>query len=112
MRNEKSGICKIIHIFFFPPFVLLLILFPTGTPLGEKVKSALETIETALDQYSAEEVCVGFNGGKDCTALLHLYTAALRRSEKRENHSICPVIILNHSWDLVQVLTNLVRVPI
>ncbi|XP_016893387.2 FAD synthase isoform X2 [Cynoglossus semilaevis] len=50
-----------------------------GTPLGEKVKSALETIETALDQYSAEEVCVGFNGGKDCTALLHLYTAALRR---------------------------------
>lgn len=50
-----------------------------GTPLGEKVASALKTIETALDQYSAEEVCVGFNGGKDCTALLHLYYSALKR---------------------------------
>ncbi|TNN02610.1 hypothetical protein fugu_010097 [Takifugu bimaculatus] len=50
-----------------------------GTPLGEKVKSALKTIEAALDQYATEEICVGFNGGKDCTALLHLYYAALKR---------------------------------
>ncbi|XP_076594071.1 FAD synthase isoform X2 [Chaetodon auriga] len=51
----------------------------SGTPLGEKVLSALKTIEAALDQYSTEEVCVGFNGGKDCTALLHLYHAAVKR---------------------------------
>ncbi|CAL8247243.1 unnamed protein product [Lota lota] len=51
----------------------------SGTPLGEKVLSALKTMETALDQYSVEEICVGFNGGKDCTALLHLYYAALKR---------------------------------
>ncbi|KAM9724535.1 FAD synthase isoform 2-T4 [Menidia menidia] len=51
----------------------------SGTELGNKVKSALETIEAALDQYSTEQICVGFNGGKDCTALLHLYYAALRR---------------------------------
>ncbi|XP_038567344.1 FAD synthase isoform X2 [Micropterus salmoides] len=51
----------------------------SGTPLGNKVMSALKTIEAALDQYSTEEVCVGFNGGKDCTALLHLYYAALKR---------------------------------
>ncbi|XP_072250341.1 FAD synthase isoform X1 [Leuresthes tenuis] len=50
-----------------------------GTALGNKVKSALETIEAALDQYSAEQICVGFNGGKDCTALLHLYYAAMKR---------------------------------
>lgn len=50
-----------------------------GTPLGERVKSALKTIEAALDQYSTDAVCVGFNGGKDCTALLHLYYAALKR---------------------------------
>ncbi|CDQ89149.1 unnamed protein product [Oncorhynchus mykiss] len=49
------------------------------TPLGDKVANALKTIETALDQYSAGEICVGFNGGKDCTALLHLYYAALKR---------------------------------
>ncbi|XP_008287120.1 FAD synthase [Stegastes partitus] len=51
----------------------------SGTALGEKVTSALKTIEAALDQYSTEQVCVGFNGGKDCTALLHLYFAALKR---------------------------------
>ncbi|XP_012721272.2 FAD synthase isoform X1 [Fundulus heteroclitus] len=50
-----------------------------GTTLGEKVKCALQTIETALDQYSTEQVCVGFNGGKDCTALLHLYYSTLKR---------------------------------
>uniref|UniRef100_A0A8C5GC56 FAD synthase n=1 Tax=Gouania willdenowi TaxID=441366 RepID=A0A8C5GC56_GOUWI len=50
-----------------------------GTTLGEKVRSALKTVEVALDQYSTEEICVGFNGGKDCTALLHLYYAALNR---------------------------------
>ncbi|XP_036395678.1 FAD synthase [Megalops cyprinoides] len=51
----------------------------SGTPLGQKVASALKTIETALDRYAAGEICVGFNGGKDCTALLHLYYAALKR---------------------------------
>ncbi|XP_017280400.1 FAD synthase isoform X2 [Kryptolebias marmoratus] len=50
-----------------------------GTALGENVASALKTIEAALDRYSPEQVCVGFNGGKDCTALLHLYYAALKR---------------------------------
>ncbi|XP_054477757.1 FAD synthase [Anoplopoma fimbria] len=51
----------------------------SGSPLGDKVMSSLKTIEAALDQYSTEEVCIGFNGGKDCTALLHLYYAALKR---------------------------------
>lgn len=51
----------------------------SGTELGEKVMSALKTIEAALHQYSTEQICVGFNGGKDCTALLHLYYAALKR---------------------------------
>lgn len=51
----------------------------SGSPLGQKVATALRTIETALDQYSANEICAGFNGGKDCTALLHLYYAALKR---------------------------------
>ncbi|XP_033837145.1 FAD synthase [Periophthalmus magnuspinnatus] len=51
----------------------------SGTALGDRVMSALKTIESALDQYSTEELCVGFNGGKDCTALLHLYYAALKR---------------------------------
>ncbi|XP_048882578.1 FAD synthase isoform X1 [Brienomyrus brachyistius] len=51
----------------------------SGTLLGQKVTSALKVVEMALERYSPSEICVGFNGGKDCTALLHLYYAALRR---------------------------------
>lgn len=50
-----------------------------GSALGQKVAAALRTIEEALDQYSLVQLCVGFNGGKDCTALLHLVHAAVQR---------------------------------
>ncbi|XP_038023763.2 FAD synthase isoform X1 [Anas platyrhynchos] len=50
-----------------------------GSALGQKVAAALRTIEEALDRYSLAQLCVGFNGGKDCTALLHLVHAALER---------------------------------
>lgn len=51
----------------------------SGSLLGQKVASALCTLEEALNQYSLSEICVGFNGGKDCTALLHLFYAAVQR---------------------------------
>lgn len=40
---------------------------------------ALRTIEAALARYGHAQLCVGFNGGKDCTALLHLFHAAVQR---------------------------------
>nr|KAF6413212.1 flavin adenine dinucleotide synthetase 1 [Molossus molossus] len=51
----------------------------SGSSLGKKVAGALQTIETALTRYSLTQLCVGFNGGKDCTALLHLFHAAVQR---------------------------------
>ncbi|NXW11892.1 FLAD1 synthase, partial [Fregetta grallaria] len=50
-----------------------------GSALGQKVTAALRIIEEALDRYSLAQLCVGFNGGKDCTALLHLVHAAVER---------------------------------
>ncbi|XP_023569541.1 FAD synthase isoform X3 [Octodon degus] len=50
-----------------------------GSSLGKKVASALQIIEAALAQYHLSQLCLGFNGGKDCTALLHLYHAAVQR---------------------------------
>ena len=64
------------------PYVLSDGLFATclvGSSLGQKVAGALQTIETALARYSLTQLCVGFNGGKDCTALLHLFHAAVQR---------------------------------
>ncbi|NXU58694.1 FLAD1 synthase, partial [Turnix velox] len=51
----------------------------SGSVLGQKVAAALRTIQEALDGYSLAQLCVGFNGGKDCTALLHLVHAAVER---------------------------------
>ncbi|XP_041427932.1 FAD synthase isoform X1 [Xenopus laevis] len=51
----------------------------SGSPLGDKVAAALKTLEEALDTYSLEKICVAFNGGKDCTALLHLFHATVQR---------------------------------
>jgi len=46
-----------------------------------KVRRSLHVVEEAFSQYSLEKVCVGFNGGKDCTALLHLVYAVARRQK-------------------------------
>lgn len=43
------------------------------------VREALQVIEQCLDQYGQDHVSLSFNGGKDCTVLLHLYAAVLTR---------------------------------
>ncbi|NXU09253.1 FLAD1 synthase, partial [Pardalotus punctatus] len=60
----------------------------SGSALGQKVAAALRTIEEALDQYSLVQLCVGFNGGKDCTALLHLVHAAVQRRFPRRQERL------------------------
>ncbi|KAJ7704428.1 hypothetical protein B0H17DRAFT_921242 [Mycena rosella] len=48
-------------------------------PLAPLVKEALDVIDSALDTHGQERVSISFNGGKDCTILLHLYAGALAR---------------------------------
>lgn len=40
---------------------------------------ALSAINEIVFICSLDEICIGFNGGKDCTALLHLYHAVVKR---------------------------------
>ncbi|KAF9484127.1 adenine nucleotide alpha hydrolases-like protein [Pholiota conissans] len=61
--------------------------------LSPLVKEALEVIDYCLDAHGPNNVSLSFNGGKDCTVLLHLYAGALARrladSEKmRPIHAI------------------------
>ncbi|KAF8153029.1 hypothetical protein B0H34DRAFT_721903 [Crassisporium funariophilum] len=54
-------------------------------PLAPLVAEALEVIDECLDTHGLDNVSLSFNGGKDCTVLLHLYAGAIaRRLRKTE----------------------------
>ncbi|XP_058716281.1 FAD synthase isoform X5 [Poecile atricapillus] len=81
MRELPPGIAvPLVTDCVSPAAVEVYGLAESGSALGQKVAAALQTIEEALDRYSLVQLCVGFNGGKDCTALLHLVHAAVQRT--------------------------------
>lgn len=45
----------------------------------QHVQQSLTIIEEAFRRYRLEETCISFNGGKDCTAVLHLVHSVARR---------------------------------
>ncbi|KNZ75389.1 FAD synthase [Termitomyces sp. J132] len=59
-------------------------------PLATVVREALEVIDCGLDTHGQESVSISFNGGKDCTVLLHLYAGALARRLAR-GHTMKPI---------------------
>ncbi|KAF6292868.1 flavin adenine dinucleotide synthetase 1 [Rhinolophus ferrumequinum] len=83
----------------------------SGSPLGDKVAGALRTIETSLTQYSLPQLCVGFNGGKDCTALLHLFHAAVqrKRAEAQEPLQILYIRSISTFPELEQFLQDTIK---
>ncbi|KAG1705080.1 FAD synthase [Nymphon striatum] len=44
-----------------------------------QLSNSLHILEQCLDKFNQKEVVISFNGGKDCTALLHLYAAVLQK---------------------------------
>jgi len=60
--------------------------------LHEAVRVAVLKIEEALDKYTLENMCICFNGGKDCTVLLHLFYAVVYKKfggSKRKLPTLC-----------------------
>ncbi|KAJ9580279.1 hypothetical protein L9F63_004092 [Diploptera punctata] len=47
--------------------------------LSSSVSTAVKVLEKCFEKYHPSEVFVSFNGGKDCTALLHLTAAVLNK---------------------------------
>jgi len=54
----------------------------TSDSLGLAVKEALQVIEDVLKTYGLDHVAISFNGGKDCTVLLHLFAAVIYRNSQ------------------------------
>ncbi|XP_062453862.1 FAD synthase [Rhea pennata] len=83
----------------------------SGSALGQKVAAALRTVEEALNQYSLDQLCVGFNGGKDCTALLHLVHAAVQRRypERQEKLKVLYIRIVSPFPEMEQFIQATVQ---
>ncbi|KAJ1663210.1 3'-phosphoadenosine 5'-phosphosulfate sulfotransferase [Coemansia sp. RSA 1646] len=62
------------------------------TDIGLKVASALRVIEAALYRYGPSHVALSFNGGKDCTILMHLIRAALHKYNVEYDLSSKPLV--------------------
>ncbi|KAJ2773665.1 FAD1 flavin adenine dinucleotide synthetase [Coemansia nantahalensis] len=62
--------------------------------LGAKIASALSIIEQAVDRYGPAHVALSFNGGKDCTALMHLVRAALHRRGGGKHEPLVALYVL------------------
>ncbi|XP_054720310.1 FAD synthase-like [Uloborus diversus] len=52
------------------------------------VASAISFIEETLEAYKLSEICFCFNGGKDCTALLHLLYACVQKQGSEKWHQM------------------------
>jgi len=61
-------------------------------PIAPRVKEALDVIDQALDDFKFEHLALSFNGGKDCTVLLHLYAAVLYR--RFQKHTAMPSLYI------------------
>lgn len=52
---------------------------------NKHVQEALDVIENSLIRYSLDKTCISFNGGKDCTALLHLVHSTVRKLHQSQD---------------------------
>lgn len=59
-------------------------------PLAPLVKEALGVIDNAMNDFGEDSVAISFNGGKDCTVLLHLLAAVVGR-RLREGQPCKPI---------------------
>ncbi|XP_069949334.1 FAD synthase isoform X2 [Cherax quadricarinatus] len=48
--------------------------------LQTPIQEALDILSKCFDRYSAEEICICYNGGKDCLVVLHLAYAMMLRN--------------------------------
>ncbi|EST04557.1 Phosphoadenosine phosphosulfate reductase [Kalmanozyma brasiliensis GHG001] len=58
--------------------------------LSQKVKSAVELCEEIIRDVGWQHCALSFNGGKDCTVLVHILSAVLRRLNSKSDSASGP----------------------
>ena len=61
------------------------------------LRQAVHTLEQAVHKYSLSEICICFNGGKDCTVLLHLLYAVVKKKFPEHQEKLQSLYIQNRS---------------
>ncbi|XP_064455862.1 FAD synthase-like [Ornithodoros turicata] len=68
------------------------------------VIDAVRVVEEAISTYTAEGICIGFSGGKDCTVILHVLYAVLRKTYGKDTPKIhCFYMSRGTVWPEIKV---------
>ncbi|KAI9205834.1 uncharacterized protein BJ171DRAFT_580484 [Polychytrium aggregatum] len=59
--------------------------------LSHRVRESLDIIRETFEQFGVEHVALSFNGGKDCTVMLHLVAAVLAEQQHKHPESWAPI---------------------
>lgn len=63
----------------------------------------MQVLNKALDDYRLDHIFLSFNGGKDCTVLLHLVYNLLKLRPRSQNNAIlCVYMQPEHPFDEVE----------
>ncbi|XP_031637727.1 FAD synthase [Contarinia nasturtii] len=66
-----------------------------------KVADAIQVLNKTLDTYEAKEIFLSFNGGKDCTVLLHMFVNLFNKRYPNET-MICLYIQPDNPFDEIE----------
>jgi FAD synthetase len=66
---------------------------------ADKIRHSFDVLKECLSRYTPKQIAVAFNGGKDCTVVLHQYALVLNQmySEQNPRPSIRALFIQNKS---------------
>ena len=62
---------------------------PCNAELQAHIANSLQILTEALTRYGLDNVAIAFNGGKDCTVLLHLLYIALQKLDHTKILTVC-----------------------
>lgn len=77
------GDCVLPHENAYVEVIVTLLFLCTDT-----IFFSFQIIEDAIERYGIGSLCICFNGGKDCTALLHLVHAVIQKKYPDEDVSL------------------------